>query len=150
MIDNTLDDDEAPHVNPFIFYLNDSLFSILSAHILEVHPVYPVRRLPLRNEGSFLGVTAIQGEVLVSVSLHKLLNIPPGSPKDRIPHYPGMLELHFNKKRLIAYVNYALGNFVVPETDLSAVTDKPYISSVFIFKQKPVFIIDIAALFKGV
>jgi chemotaxis-related protein WspD len=59
-----------------VFRLAAQHFALPTACFVEAVPPGPVRRLPHRTTATFLGLTAIRGELQLCVSLHALLGLP--------------------------------------------------------------------------
>ena len=60
-----------------ILRLEDELFALPVAHLLEVSPAYAIHSVPYRSTALFLGLVNIRGEIILAASLSALLGLTP-------------------------------------------------------------------------
>jgi chemotaxis-related protein WspD len=58
-----------------VLRLGEELFALSTAHVVEVHPMAPVRSVPGRTNEVFRGLVSLRGEIHLCASLEALLGL---------------------------------------------------------------------------
>lgn len=138
-----------PQTPYFVFRVGETWLALPSLVLVEVHPVYPVRSLPLRSNNVFLGLSSAKGVIMLVVGLHALFREPAfGMGKETAPkRYPRMLEVLFQGDRYLIPVNQVLGSASMGTADLVEVEDRPNVHYRFEFEGHTVWALNTRALF---
>lgn len=75
-------DENIQHLSLLIFRIKTEWLALPSHSIKEVTEAAFIHRLPHTNSSVLLGITNVQGELLVAISMQDLLGIPNNIPQD--------------------------------------------------------------------
>ena len=139
-----------------IFRVGAEWLALPTGAVSEVADVRPVHSLPHRRGGALLGVANIRGELLVCVSLAKLLGVNAETTTAGKPGTERLLVLRRGAMRAIGVADEVHGISRIASADLQALpttvakADNRHTRAVLRWEGRSVGLIDEAALFAAV
>ncbi|HOT41817.1 MAG TPA: chemotaxis protein CheW [Syntrophorhabdaceae bacterium] len=108
------------YLSVIIFRVEKEWLAFKTIYLQETTSIRPVHRVPFRTNNVFMGVANINGELLLCISLARLLEYTPDEEKvqqdQRI--YRRMIVINKNGERYVFPVDEVLGIYRIPINDI--------------------------------
>jgi len=108
------------YLSVIIFRVEKEWLAFKTIYLQETTSIRPVHRVPFRTNNVFMGVANINGELLLCISLARLLEYAPDEEKvqqdQRI--YRRMIVINKNGERYVFPVDEVLGIYRIPINDI--------------------------------
>ena len=141
-------------ISVLLFRIANEWLALPTQAFQEVAEQRLVHSLPHRRQAIVLGLVNIRGELVICVSLHRLLGLESVTPRDkaRIVH-ERLLVARWDGHRLVFPVNEVQGihrlhpEEIKPAPALLAKSSQSYTQSIFVWRDRAVAFLDADAMF---
>lgn len=134
-----------------VFRLNNEWLALPTASVKDVTETCPIHSLPHRSNDILLGITNVQGELSIAISMKALLGVSGTSTsKASLSHriYPRSIVFGYDKDDFVFAVDEVYGIHLLHPEDLEAVPANVgkslanYATGIFSFNEKRVGLLD--------
>jgi len=149
-------ENEPGNLSAVVYRLGDEWMALPSQAMQEVAEWRPIHSLPHRQHGLVLGLVNLRGELLIAISLGRLLGLEPASPPPQLrTRYRRLLVAAWNSDRFAFPADDVLGphRFQVqalkPAPAAVGKGRQSYIQGVLTWQNHAVGLMDVALLFSN-